>query len=238
MPVKQRAVADEDKKLRYDAIIATAFKLIESDHTRIPSVDDLAKHAGLAKGTVYLYFPSKEELLLAVHTENSRRFFTAFITLLKQLQDAQVEDLRPVVKEHMVDNATFLPMATRCLSLMDKELSADAVVKYKMLVSGALHTAAQDLVRHFPVLTVDESVRLLQHTYATVLGLWQIMHPVPRLAEHMHAPQLQCFVRDFDTEVAEAIFSLWYGRLARCEAKVVLPSLYGVPTVGSTKETQ
>ena len=43
---------------------------------------DVADEAGLAKGTVYLYFPSKEELLLAVHERNIDGFFRALIARL------------------------------------------------------------------------------------------------------------------------------------------------------------
>src|SRR5512132_2217337 len=36
-------------------------------------VDDIAENAGLAKGTVYLYFRSKEELYMAALLEDARR---------------------------------------------------------------------------------------------------------------------------------------------------------------------
>ena len=46
---------------------------------RMASVAEVADEAGLAKGTVYLYFPSKEELLLAVHERKIDGFFGALI---------------------------------------------------------------------------------------------------------------------------------------------------------------
>jgi AcrR family transcriptional regulator len=226
MVIRQRAIGEDNKRERFNAIVETARSLIANDLSRVPSVDDLAKHAGLAKGTVYLYFPSKEELLLAVHTENSRRFFGALISLVASEQTRTIEDFRPIMRQHMVDNATFLPVASRCLALMDKDLPVEVVTQYKTLVSQALNAAARDLVRHFPMLSQDEGVRLFQHTYGTVVGLWQILHPVPRLAAAMHSEELACFTRDFETEMVEAIYSLWYGRIARCEQGKVLPSQF------------
>ena len=46
------------------------------------SVAEVAQEARLAKGTVYLYFRSKEELLLAVHERGIDRFFRAVDALL------------------------------------------------------------------------------------------------------------------------------------------------------------
>ena len=36
-------------------------------------VDDIATHAGIAKGTVYLYFPSKEQIYLAALLDGARQ---------------------------------------------------------------------------------------------------------------------------------------------------------------------
>jgi AcrR family transcriptional regulator len=38
---------------------------------RVLNVAEVGDEASLAKGTVYLYFPSKDELLLAVHERQS-----------------------------------------------------------------------------------------------------------------------------------------------------------------------
>jgi AcrR family transcriptional regulator len=211
MVIKQRAIGDDNKRERYNAIVETARSLIANDLSKVPSVEELAKQAGLAKGTVYLYFPSKEELLLAVHTDNSRLFFSALIQLVASQAKMGIEDFRPIVREHMVDNT---------------DLPVEVVTQFKSLVSQALNTAAVDLVRHFPMLTHDEAVRLFQHTYGTVVGMWQIFHPVPRLAGAMHTEQLVCFSRDFEVEMTEAIYSLWYGRIARCERGEVLASRF------------
>ncbi len=45
----------------------------------MPNVSEVADEAGLAKGTVYLYFPTKEDMLLELH---QRRLVTHFFTQL------------------------------------------------------------------------------------------------------------------------------------------------------------
>ena len=70
MVIRQRAILAEDKQERQHAILDAAERLLRRSPERIANVAEVADEAGLAKGTVYLYFPSKEELLLALHERN------------------------------------------------------------------------------------------------------------------------------------------------------------------------
>ena len=57
------------------------------------NVAEVADEAGLGKGTVYLYFASKEELLLAVHERNLDHFFGALNALLEREAPVTIDDL-------------------------------------------------------------------------------------------------------------------------------------------------
>ncbi|WP_084045629.1 helix-turn-helix domain-containing protein [Deinococcus hopiensis] len=62
----ERARKDGDKLARHGAILDAAFALWgEKPYTDI-TVSDVARAAGLARGTLYLYFQTKEALFLAV----------------------------------------------------------------------------------------------------------------------------------------------------------------------------
>ena len=75
MVIRQRAIQAEHKQERHDAILDAALRLLLRSPDRVVNVADVAREAGLAKGTVYLYFPGKEELLLALHERNMHAFF-------------------------------------------------------------------------------------------------------------------------------------------------------------------
>lgn len=57
------APATEDTR---DAILDAASRLFARYGYRKTTVDDLAREAGIGKGSVYLYFPSKQEVALSV----------------------------------------------------------------------------------------------------------------------------------------------------------------------------
>ena len=64
MVIRQRAIHAEHKQERYDALLDAALALLARAPDRVPSVADVADAAGLAKGTVYLYFENKAQLLI------------------------------------------------------------------------------------------------------------------------------------------------------------------------------
>src|SRR5436853_24943 len=77
-----RAVAVADKQARHQEILDAAERLFMKHPERMASVSEVAAAAGVAKGTVYLYFPSKEEMLLALHERHVRTFFDELERLL------------------------------------------------------------------------------------------------------------------------------------------------------------
>ena len=82
MAFKQRAIAVEDKEVRRHALLDAAEALFLEHPDRMASVAEVAQAAGVAKGTVYLYFPSKEEMLLALHERHMAHYFAALMKLL------------------------------------------------------------------------------------------------------------------------------------------------------------
>src|SRR5476649_1479744 len=64
--MKQRARRDEDKAQRVGEILAAGRDLWSRSSWSDFTVGAVAQRAGVVKGTIYLYFPTREHLLLAV----------------------------------------------------------------------------------------------------------------------------------------------------------------------------
>src|SRR5688572_9958156 len=100
MTMRQRAVLAQDKHERYQAILDAAEKLLLRSPGRVASMEEVARSAGVAKGTVYLYFPSKEELLLALHERNVDGFFRAVLALLEGPRQVTLADMLGLTQKH------------------------------------------------------------------------------------------------------------------------------------------
>ena len=210
MVIRQRAIQAEDKEERQQGLLDAAERLILRTPGAMPSVADVADEAGLAKGTVYLYFPSKEELLLALHERNVGGFFRALIDMLDADDPVDVDRILALTHEHMVDPPLFLPLASRCFGLMAQSIPDDAAIAFKQRMAGRLERAGAGLERHFDALQPGQGLHLLRHSYALILGLWQMSGAVacPATATgHVPAPLAFNYADDLDI----ALRALWRG---------------------------
>jgi len=63
---------EREKQLRREEIVAAAEKVFFGKGLDLSTMDDIAEEAELSKGTLYLYFKSKEELQMAVARKSIR----------------------------------------------------------------------------------------------------------------------------------------------------------------------
>jgi AcrR family transcriptional regulator len=174
MAIRQRAIQAVDKKERHQAILDAAERLLLRAPDRIPNVADVADEAGLAKGTVYLYFPSKEELLLALHERNLDAFFSTLDALLERRPRVTLEDLLAVTFDRIVRRPLLLPLAARCFALMAQSIPADVAEGHRERMAARLEHAGRGLEQLFPALAPGEGVAKLRHSFALIVGLWQM----------------------------------------------------------------
>ena len=69
-----RSLKDRQREERERLILEAAEELLAEKGYHEMSIDEIAARVGVSKGTVYLHFPSKEELVLAYLSRDMRRF--------------------------------------------------------------------------------------------------------------------------------------------------------------------
>jgi AcrR family transcriptional regulator len=215
MTIRQRAIAPNDKQERHDAILDAAVRLLVRMPDRVASVAEVAEEAGLAKGTVYLYFPGKEELLLAVHERNVDAFFVALTARVERPEPVTIDDLLALTREHIVEPPLFLPLAARCFALMGQSVPAEAALAFHERMAVRVQRAGAGLERHFPGLAPGEGAAKLRHSFALIIGLWQMSMVSHCAAGHAPAdavgaarPPLSLPI-SYPDELARALAGLW-----------------------------
>ncbi len=66
----KRAVTDEQKIEKTELILSAAAKLLETEKYERITIEKIAKKAGVAKGTVFIYFKTKEEITTSIEKCN------------------------------------------------------------------------------------------------------------------------------------------------------------------------
>lgn len=219
--IRQRAIQAADKHERHDAILAAAHRLLASDPFRLASMADVADESGLAKGTVYLYFPSKEELYLALHERNVDEFFQAVIAHVETAAAVTIEEMLALIRRHLVEPPLFLPLAARCFGLMAHSVSPEAAAAFKERMAARLTRAGAGLERHFPQLAAGAGVALLRHSYALIIGLWQMSVGTCATATSASAPPVAggAHERQYAQDLERALRATWRGTLGPANAR-------------------
>ncbi len=185
---RMRATDAADKELRRGSILDAAEALFKKT-LEYANVAEVAQEAGLAKGTVYLYFQTKEEMYLALHMRNAEGFFTQLIADLEsgfphgEKKSITFDHMRQLVIAHMFENETYFPLVACCVGLPQDSVPTESALATKQLLTSWLLRSGVGLERHFPQLAPGEGVRLLNHSYAMMIGLYHL------LGDHNHAPQ-------------------------------------------------
>lgn len=169
-----RALDGEDKEARRQAILDAAERLFSSRHS-LANVADVAEAAGLAKGTVYLYFQTKEEIYLALHAREVGHFFSTLIERLSDGTPFAYDEMLALARSHLLDAPTYMPLGACCIGFAADAVPAAAAMQFQTQMTAWLTTAGAGLERHFDRLTPGEGVRLLKNSYALMIGLYSLM---------------------------------------------------------------
>lgn len=85
----------KEKLQRYNSILDGAEKIMQADGLHSLNMDKVAKETQLAKGTLYLYFKSKEEILGALSVKARKLLLNHFEKAAKKTDDP-IEQLKAI----------------------------------------------------------------------------------------------------------------------------------------------
>jgi AcrR family transcriptional regulator len=199
----------EAREHRINQLLDAAVALWLANPERVPSVAEVASEAGLAKGTVYLYFKSKEDMLLAAHERHVQAFFTVLIARISSNEQMDINGMMELVDKYVVNVPAFLPLATLVAGLMYKGITPEASQAFEERIAEHLMAAGTLLRNHFPLPDADSGVRLLMRSYALILGLWQLVGSEQSICTNPDVSAMM--LPDYASELDAALRALWFG---------------------------
>lgn len=111
---------DENKQQKSDALYRSAYDLFIEQGIEKTSISDIAKYAGVAKGTFYLYFTDKYELRDRLIAKITGNLFLAAWQALESSHTPQFEDriifIVDYILERMKENKPMLHFISKNLS--------------------------------------------------------------------------------------------------------------------------
>ncbi|WP_374592767.1 TetR family transcriptional regulator [Aquabacterium sp.] len=212
---------DDDRAQRRRQLLDAAHALYQRRQA-LPTVAEIAQAAGVAKGTVYLSFGTKEEIFIALLDDGFAQLLGTLLPQLQQLPrqaEAAAAAFAAGFSASLRTLPDLLPLAAMTNSVLEKNLPLDTLLDFKTRVMGGLMMAGAQLEAHLPLLLEpDQGSDLLRRTWALTQGLWQLSDcptPMkPHLIEALTARGVpHVYDRDFHDELQTALTLLWRGTL-------------------------
>src|SRR5690625_3736940 len=97
--VRLREMDMKKNKPKYKMIIDAAVKVIAENGYHSSQVSKIAKEAGVADGTIYLYFKNKEDILVSVFEEKMGQFIEKIAEAIKNTENVN-DKLLTLIQMH------------------------------------------------------------------------------------------------------------------------------------------
>ena len=138
--INHRARGSEQKALRRQALLETAEMYFKEVGYEAFSMAQLAKKSGVAKGTLYLYFNTREELFLTLYEQSLVRWSQIFIGSLSDTMTSKTY-AQSLYKTTQADGV-FLPLLIRLEHVIEHNVAILRLIESKRVFINQVEAVA------------------------------------------------------------------------------------------------
>jgi TetR/AcrR family fatty acid metabolism transcriptional regulator len=177
---KVRTATDRaEKNNKYYQILEAAVRVFARQGFHQSTVAQIAKEAGVADGTIYLYFKNKDDILVQFFSVRTKQVFESFREAVDTAENS-TDKLRNLVRRHLVefqrdkDGAVVYQVETHQNSRLAEAQIREMSKMYRDLISEIIEQGQQEgairkdlyvgLVKRFIIGAVDEVINTWLHT--------------------------------------------------------------------------
>lgn len=219
-----------------ERILAAARELLAPHMLELPSVNAITERAGIAKGTFYLYFDTREELYIDLLAESYESVVELMLTELeravgKAKKKQVAAKLAGGVKESALAMALSrgyrsyadahpqaIYLSSIAVAILERNVSDEKALEFKRqgadfmsrLIAGVESYYAAAAVPAGQRLDQLEIARRLLLSFTTGMTLWQTCHPPANMARILKSnAELAVFRLEFEDALDHALNLIW-----------------------------
>jgi TetR/AcrR family fatty acid metabolism transcriptional regulator len=172
-------IKQPEKNHKYHQILEAAVKVFARQGFHQSTVAQIAKEAGVADGTIYLYFKNKDDILVQFFSYRTKQVFESFRREVDRAE-ASSDKLRNLVRRHLAefqrdrDGAVVYQVETHQSSRLAEAQIREMSQMYRDLISEIVEQGQQEgtirkdlyvgLVKRFVIGAVDEVINTWLHS--------------------------------------------------------------------------
>lgn len=218
---KQRARTAKEKDRRRESIVQAALALLLEQPGSLPTMNNIAKRAGVSKGTAYIYFETKESIFLALLEDNLHAWLSDINQALSYHAEDKVTQLVTALLNFKTNQPNLWTLASLSHSVIELNIDSKALLSYKTKLAQRFKSTAKTIRQHFDLdeTYAGDAEAVLMHSYAYLLGQWQVCHPPQSIAKLLQGPGFKILQPDFERSAEHGLTQQWQGFVQRIEKK-------------------
>lgn len=207
-----RAMTEAQKEVRRNDILKVALSRFARAPYEELSMADTAEEAGVAKGTLYLYFKSKEEMFLAVYNNELNSWFDE---LDKELAfahgGASIAGFVEILSTSLARRPELLRLIAILHTVLERNLDHTTAKRFKNWLKERLLKTGALTEKYLPFLTPGQGAELALKINALVIGFQHMAEPAGAMREVLAEEDMALFRVDLKKALLETLSTLIMG---------------------------
>lgn len=176
------------------------------------SMAETAEEAGVAKGTLYLYFKSKEEMFLSIYTDQLNAWLDELDKRLVEAGgEASIARLVSAIGESLGSRKPLLQLTAILHTVLEQNVDYAAAKRFKGWFKERVVRTGALMERHLPFLRPGQGAALLMQINALVIGYQHMAEPSGVMREVLADPDMALFRVDLEKSLLDTLKTLLMG---------------------------
>jgi AcrR family transcriptional regulator len=167
--MRTRARNQDDKNARRETILTAAIQLLAARPFAAVTMADVAQACGIAKGTLYLYFSTKEELFVAALERELERWSDALTQTLAGRDRLDPRSFAHVLTEALLGSPELVRLLALYHPLLEQNVPANARTRFEEVRRDRLDRVGTAIERTLQLRAGDGS-KLVGRVHAFLAG--------------------------------------------------------------------
>jgi TetR/AcrR family transcriptional regulator len=213
--MEQRAISIEQKEERRQEIIdITRTEFLRTDFNKV-KMADIANAAGIAKGTLFFYFKTKEELFLTMAQQEINAWYDHFDKILRQQivfkHHLSIKEFVSVVQNSLKKNDVLVPLFAILDDTLENNIDIEIAFKFKSNLKRRIVSSGELLEQVVPFIKKSDGGKLLYYSFMLIVGTYKVTNPSPVVKKVLKKPGMEMFNQKFKDVFSEMLNYLLSG---------------------------
>lgn len=212
----KRARKPEEKAERIDAILEAAGVLLEEYGLEGTGLNAIARQAGLSKPNLYVYFESREAILLQLLLKESVAWSKSFKRRLDQIDNSgDVQAVAQAFADSLARRRRFCTLSASLASVFEHNVGPETVADFKREFLAIVQPCVLSMSKVLPALGEEDSFWALAMLVMAATGSWAHCNPSQSVKTVLEQPEFEHIKLDFKETISRMTCCFLKGLLSK-----------------------